>query len=143
MATFVLVPNPTVLAAQLGLFVVGYGVIKRFFVEPYMIIRDKREALTVGNKDEASRAIIECAAIATRIEVGLAAVSAEVKKTREITRDKALARRDSVVAAAQESARSEVAKVEQLIAADLTAERAKIPSIIKMLTDEVYALALA
>jgi len=143
MATFVLVPNPKVLAVQVVVFVAGYYAIKKLFVEPYMIIRDKREALTVGNKDEAVRALEEGASIATRIEARLAAVGAEAKQSRERKRDEALARRDSLISSAQEAARAEVAKVEGLIAADLASERSKIPNIISTLTDEVYALALA
>ena len=143
MATFEIVPHPAVLLVQVGVFLAGTVVVKKLFVEPYMALRDKREALTIGNKDEATRALAESDAIATRLEQRLAALTLDMKQAREKSRDEALTRRDAVIAAAQVEARNEVAKVETLVAADLAAERTKIPSIINKLTEEVYALALA
>ena len=59
MASLILVPDPEVLAIQAGLFLVAVGVVKKLYVEPYLAVRERRQAATVGSKDEAARTLAE------------------------------------------------------------------------------------
>lgn len=143
MAALNLVPNPSVLIVQVGVFLVNMAVVKKLFVEPYLVVRERREALTVGSKDEATRALAECETITQAIEARIVATATEAKKERERLRNAALEKRAAVLAAANAETQKTVEAVEQQIRQDLVAERAKVPSIVASLTDEVYKLALA
>lgn len=143
MASLNLVPNPTVLAVQAGLFLVNCFVVKKLYVEPYLRVRDRREALTVGSKDEAVRALSESDALAQKIEARISAAMLEAKAERERIRQVALANRDTLVADATAESRRNVEAVERQIQQEVAGERLKIPQIVASLTAEVYKLALA
>ena len=143
MATLNLVPDPGVLVVQGGIFLVAMGVVKTLFVGPYLKVRERREAATVGSKDEAIKALAEADAISRMIEDRLAAAASEAKAARERVRDAATAKRDQLLAAATAEANAAVAAVERQIQQDVAAERTKVPGVVAQLTDEVYKLALA
>lgn len=143
MASLNLVPNPPVLAVQAVVFLTGLVVVKKLFVEPYMTLRDKREALTVGSKDEAQKLLQETDRISQEITAKLNAAIIDAKQAREKVRDAALTKRNAALSAAEGESKQLVQQVEAQIKQDLAAEKAKVPAIVKSLTDEVYKLALA
>ncbi len=143
MATLNLVPNPTVLAVQAGVFLANLIVVKKLLVEPYLTVRDRREALTVGSKDEAQKILGDCEKISLDMAARLSGAADEAKKEREKIRDAANVKRNAALTAAAAEAKKLVAEVEKQIQQDLVGEKAKVPAIVKSLTDEVYKLALA
>jgi len=143
MAALNLVPDPEVLVVQAGIFLVALGVVKKLYVEPYLKVRERRLAATVGSKDEATKALGECDTIAQGIEQRLSGAASEAKAARETVRNAANLRRDELIAAATAEANAAVAAVEKDIQGELARERAKVPAVVAQLTDEVYSLALA
>lgn len=143
MASLNLVPNPPVLAVQVVVFLAGLTIVKKLFVQPYMELRDKREKLTVGSKDEALKFLADSDRISQEITAKLNRTIDEAKKSRDQTREAALQKRSSVLAAAEAETKKLVADVETQVKQDLAAEKAKVPAIVKNLTEEVYKLALA
>ncbi len=143
MASLNLVPNPPVLAVQAVIFLTSLVVVKKLFVEPYLELRDKREKLTVGSKDQALRLLEETDRVSLDITSKLNAAITEAKQAREKIRDAAIEKRTSALSAAEGESRKFLAEVETQIKQDLAQEKAKVPAIVKSLTDEVYKLALA
>lgn len=143
MSTLNLIPNPPVLAVQAGIFLVNYVVIKKLFVEPYLSVRDKRERLTVGNKEEATKAIGKAEVLAAEINVAISNAADGAKKERDRSRAVATEKRAAIVSAAEAEARSAVESIEKQIQADLRAERLKIPAVIQALSKQVYDQALS
>jgi F0F1-type ATP synthase membrane subunit b/b' len=143
MATLNLIPNPMVLGAQVGVFLANFVAVKKLFVEPYLSVRDRRQALTVGSQDEAAKALAKSEELTSQIERQLVAAASEAKAEREKIRDKALAKRSSLLAVAEADAKEKVAAVEREIQGEVKAETAKIPAVVQTLTDEVYRLAMA
>jgi F0F1-type ATP synthase membrane subunit b/b' len=138
-----LVPNPPVLAVQAVVFLAGLVVVKKLFVEPYLSVRDKREKLTVGSKDEAQKLLQDADRVAADVAARIGQAVEEAKKARGVTRDAALAQRQTTLSAAEADGKKLVAEVEKQVQQDLAQEKAKVPAIVKSLTDEVYKLALA
>ena len=142
MATLNLIPNPMVLGAQIGVFYLNFIAVKKLFVEPYLSVRDRRQALTFGSKDEATKALVSCDRISKDIESRYISSATEAKVDREQIREQAQIARQALIIAAEKDAKAEVANVETQIRAELVAEKEKIPGVIKALSDEVYKLAL-
>ncbi len=143
MASLNLVPNPPVLAVQAVVFLMGLAVVKKLFVEPFLELRDKREKLTVGSKDEAVKLLAEADRVSLDITAKLNTAITEAKQAREKTRDAAIDKRTAALSAAEGESKKFLAEVESQIRQDLAQEKAKVPAIVKSLTDEVYKLALA
>jgi F0F1-type ATP synthase membrane subunit b/b' len=143
MASLNLIPDPQVLAVQVGVFLVNAAVIKKLFVEPYLKVNDRREAATIGGKDSALKMLDACETLTTEIENRLASASDEAKRARELTREKAQKERAQLVKSAETDAKAVVEEVEARIKSDLATEKAKIPQMFQTLVGEVYSAALA
>ena len=50
-----LVPNPTVLAVQAGVFMANIFVIKKLWLDPYLRVYEKRQANTTGSQTDAEK----------------------------------------------------------------------------------------
>ena len=120
-----LVPNPTVLAVQAGVFLTNLVVVKKLFVEPYLSVRDRRDALTVGSKDEAQKFLAESERIALELQARIQTAAEEAKKEREKSREAAMVKRQAALAAASADAKKLIEQVEKQIQQDLTDEKAK------------------
>ncbi len=143
MASLNLIPDPQVLAVQVGVFLVNAVVIKKLFVEPYLRVNDRREAATIGGKDSALKMLDACETLTSEIETRLNSASDEAKRSREYTREKAQKQRTEIVKSAETEAKSVIAEVEATIKREIATERAKIPQVVSALVNEVYSQALA
>jgi F0F1-type ATP synthase membrane subunit b/b' len=142
MAALNLVPNPPVLVVQAGIFLANLAIIKKLYVDPYLSVRDRRDAQTLGNKDAATAALSQAEAVQAKISESLSAAADAAKKARDAQRATAIEKRNAVLKAAEAEAQAQVAAVEKQIQAELQSEKAKVPGIVASLTQEVYQLAL-
>ena len=142
MASLNLVPNPPVLAVQAVVFLANYAIIQKLFVAPYLAVRDRRDALTIGNKDAAVAALAQAEATQQKITDALSGAADAAKKSRDAFRATAIDKRTAILGAAEAEAKAAVGAVEKQIQGELATEKAKIPSIVAALTQEVYQLAL-
>lgn len=143
MASLELIPHPPVLAAQAVIFLVNVLVVKKLFVEPYFRVKDRRDKLTTGGKDDATRVLGEAEVMSAKINERLQSTYDAAKAEREKIRAAALAKRDTVLAVADRDTKTQIEAVSRQIQADLEQEKAKIPAVVAQLTDEVYRIALA
>jgi len=143
MASLELIPNPQVPVVQAGIFLANLVVVKKLWVEPYLTVRDRREKMTAGSKDDATRFLADAERLSEEINAKLKSAAGEAKSHRETIRNAALARRAQILAAAESEAKAHVDTVERQIKDELTRERSKVPAIVQTLTDDVYKLALS
>lgn len=142
MAQLVLVPNPVVLAVQAGVFLANVVVIKKLMLEPYLAVRDRREKLTQGNRDEAGAIVTRCEALATDINQRLVTTAQAAQKAKESIRNAALEKRNALLAAAEAESRATIEKMAAEVKQTLAAERAKVPQVVQQLTQQVFQLAV-
>lgn len=142
MAQLVLVPNPVVLAVQVGVFLANVVVIKKLMLEPYLAVRDRREKLTQGNRDEASAIVTRCESLATDINQRLVATAQTAQKAKESIRNEALEKRNAILAAAEAESHATIEKMAAEVKQTLAAERAKVPQVVQQLTQQVFQLAV-
>ena len=111
MAQLVLVPNPVVMAVQAGVFIAGAVIIKKLMIEPYLSVRDRREKLTVGNRDEAAMILNRCEIIAADVNKRLIQAAQTAHKAKEATRNSALERRNAIISAAEDESKATIARI--------------------------------
>lgn len=143
MASLNLIPNPPVLAVQAVIFLANVVVVKKLFVEPYLQVKDRRDKITVGSKDDAARFLAEAEQISQRLNERLQSAFDAAKAEREKIRNAAIAKRDALLAAAEAEAKTHVEAMERQISDALNREKSKVPGVVQTLTDEVYRIALA
>lgn len=143
MASLNLIPNPPVLAVQAVIFLANVVLVKKLFVEPYLQVKDRRDKVTIGSKDDATRLLAEAEQISQRVNERLQSAYDAAKVEREAIRNAAIAKRDDLLAAAEKDAKAHVESVERQIGDAMTREKAKVSGVVESLTDEVYRIALA
>lgn len=142
MAELNLVPNLTVVAVQTGIFITNLVIVKKLIVEPYFMLREKRDAMTSGAQGDAARLLSESEAMARKIEERLQTTSSEASAMREKVRQAAVQKAEEIRKAAETETKSAVAKVTAEIAAEVSKQRAGIPDAVRKLSEEVYKLAV-
>ena len=143
MASLNLIPDPMVLGAQIGLFLANFVAVKKLFVKPYLLVRDRRLALTIGSQEEATEALVETDRISRQIDQAFSDAAAQAKSERDAMRAHVESTRSSILTAAEAAAKSTVTAVEQQIRAELAEEKSKVPAVVKALTEEVLKVALS
>lgn len=139
MAQLNLVPDPAIVAAQIGLFVVNMFVVKKLFLEPYFRLQQKREALTTGSQADAARLLYECDEIARKVQDSIDEAAAAAASERERRKAAATQRRLEIIRGAEEKARAEVEAVASRVRAEVAEQRALLPKAISDLTAELFA----
>ena len=136
-----LVPDPITLVIQGVMFMIGYVIIDKLMLQPYLKLRGKREALTSGRQDDATQALQQVEQLSSDITKRITSVVDEERKKREEIRSKAVAEREQLLGAAETAARAEVNSVTTKIQARLAEEKAKVPNVVAQLTNDVFELA--
>lgn len=142
MAQLVLLPNPVVMAVQAGVFLAGAAIIKKLMVEPYLKVRDRREKLTIGNQGEAAAILERCEQIASDINKKITAANRLAHEDKDAIEKQAMAKRNEIVAAAESEARKILDAMAADIQDEIAKEKAKVPEVVKQLTEQVYQIAV-
>ncbi len=142
MSSFELFPEPTVLAVEAGVFLVNMAIIKKFMVDPYLKLKDKRDAATTGSKEGAAAALEKCESISAAIAKAIHAANDDARGIKEKIQVDASQKRDALVAAATKEARGTIESMQADVATQLNKERARVSEIVGSLTSEVYATAI-
>ncbi len=138
MAQLNLVPDPAVVGVQIGLFIVNMAVVKKLYLEPYLRLRAKRDALTTGSQADASRLMFECDEIARKVQSSIEEAAAAASSERERIKSAAVSRRTEIIKTAEEKARAEVESVTSRIQSELAEQRALLPKVVSELTAQVF-----
>jgi len=139
MAQLNLVPDPAVVGVQIGLFVVNMAIVKKLFLEPYLRLRAKRDALTTGSQADAARLLYECDEIARKVQESIEEAAASAASERERVKAGASQRRSDIIKGAEEKARAEVESVAARVKAEVAEQRAMLPKVISDLTTQLFA----
>jgi F0F1-type ATP synthase membrane subunit b/b' len=140
MAQLNLSPVPTVVAIQIGVFIVNMMIVKKLFLDPYMRLRAKRDALTSGSKADASRLLYECDEIARKVQDSIDSAASVAASERERIKTAAAKKRAEIIHAAELKAKAEFEAVSSSINEELAEQRRLLPKVITSLTDELFAL---
>lgn len=139
MAQLNLVPDPAIVGVQIGLFVVNMAIVKKLFLEPYLLLRAKRDALTTGSQADATRLLYECDEIARKVQESIEEAAAGAASERERVKVGASQRRTEIIKTAEEKARAEVESVAARVKKEVAEQRALLPQVISDLTSQLYA----
>jgi F0F1-type ATP synthase membrane subunit b/b' len=139
MAQLNLVPDPAIVGVQIGLFVVNMAIVKKLFLEPYLRLRAKRDALTTGSQADATRLLYECDEIARKVQESIEEAAAGAASERERVKVGASQRRTEIIKTAEEKARAEVESVAARVKKEVAEQRALLPQVISDLTSQLYA----
>jgi F0F1-type ATP synthase membrane subunit b/b' len=143
MATLELIPKVPVLIVQTGVFLANIVVVKKLFVDPYLKLQDRRDAMTIGNQEGATKILSECESITRNVTSKLEDAYAEAAAAREVVRGNTIAKKTQILKAAETEARTYVAAIEKEIQLEVAREKQKIPAIVNSLTQEFYEKTLS
>jgi F0F1-type ATP synthase membrane subunit b/b' len=143
MATLELIPKVPVLIVQTGVFLANIVVVKKLFVDPYLKLQDRRDAMTIGNQEGATKILAECETITRNVTTKLEAAYAEAAAAREVVRASTLTKKTEMLKAAEAEARAYVEAIEKDIQQEVAREKQKIPAIVNSLTQEFYEQTLS
>lgn len=142
MAGINLVPNPTVLVVQTGIFLANLIIVKKFIVEPYVALRDKRAAMTTGQQTEAVKILAQCDVMTQTITASVQTAISDSSKVAQGILVEAQKKKDAILKSAEEKAKSAIEAAKSEIAATLQQERSKVPEVVRKLADEIYTAAM-
>ena len=134
-----LTPDPVLLGTQAVIFLANMLVVKKLILEPYLMVRSRREAATGGSQDEALKLSQEALAMEAKITERMRAEHKEATMAREAIKAKAMSERSAKLANAEASAKQAQVKIEQEIAQNLSEERANKEASIKTIADNFFA----
>jgi F0F1-type ATP synthase membrane subunit b/b' len=134
-----LVPNPTILAIQSGIFFTAIYTVKKLYLDPYLKLKEKRLNATVGNQQSAAQLLADN-------HKKLEQITASVKKgvhtameTSEAIRKTSSAEKDKILQEADKAAKQSLDEIRTEISSELKTEKTKLPDVVKQLTEQVYA----
>lgn len=142
MANLQLVPNPTVLVVQAGVFLSAMVVVKKLYVDPFLKLKDKRDAATTGNQDLASELLAKNEADKVTVKERISEASSEALQLISSAKKAATEERDAIVAKASAEAKERIQALSKEIAERLSEERARIPEVVAKLSATVYDRAI-
>ena len=134
MAGLNLVPNPTVLAIQTGIFLTALVVVKKLFLTPYLRIKERSEKATTGSQSAAASTTSENSNLGAKIEARLAEAAAQARQQAQTIKTKALHERDTYVTAAESDAKQTIGAMRKTIDDELKAEKGRVPAIVQQLS---------
>lgn len=141
MAQLNLAPVPSVVAVQALVFLVNMVIVRKLFLDPYLRLRARREALTAGSKADANRLLYECDEIARKVQESVDAAAAAAASDRERIKTAAMAKRSEIIGAAETKAKAEFESVATRVKEEVSEQRRLLPQVINSLTNEVFNLA--
>lgn len=138
MSSLNLVPNPTVLIVQTGIFLVNAVVAKKFILEPFIRVHKQRYGATKGSQELAIKLEEDNKTKTQGITFKIQEAASSAHKMRDEIVSKARNEKDLILKKAENEAREYLDAMSKEIKAQIENERTKIPSIVVAMTSEVY-----
>ena len=139
MAGLSLNPNPYVLVTQAGIFLTSMYAIKALMVEPYLKVKSKRDARTLGSQKKADEVVASNAEKASDLEKKLkASVEAsrlEVQKILKHSQEK----QEAVLSEATKESSEYLKEMDKALEKELADCQKQLPSVVKEISDVCYA----
>jgi F0F1-type ATP synthase membrane subunit b/b' len=134
MSSLNLSPNPVIMAATAGVFLVNLLAVKKLFLEPYLKVRDQRIKATFGNQAAAEQLEVENTRATEKIRDRIAQASLEARNFRDSSLAAAKQKRDDLLAAASKEANEVVASLRGNLVKELAEQRQAVPAIVQQLS---------
>jgi len=138
MAELSLVPNPTLLVVQTGIFLTNVWLVNTLILKPYQKLKAARDQATVGNQDEARRTLQEVATISEAIKQKTTAALEQARQSIKSARDQAQNQQAQLTAAANAESQTFLDGFRTDLKTNLASERAKSNEILGTLSDEIF-----
>lgn len=138
MSAFNLSPNPYVMATQAVVFISAIAVVKKLYLEPYLRVRSRRDAMTTGSKAHADELVDKNSQLTSQITSRVSEAHTTTRQLREDMIKSASANKQKIVSDAEAEAKATVDAMRTQIAQDLKNEKANIPDVVKNVSDAVY-----
>ena len=132
-------PDPIVLGIQAAIFLANMFVVKKLMLEPYLAVRNRRDAKTGGSQDVAQKLQSEAQELETKITERMRSAHKEAATVREAIKKDAMDKRAAVLAKAEGEAKAEQAKIEEAISANIKEERARQAETVRAISDQFFA----
>ena len=143
MASLNLKPTLWILAIQAVIFLLTLFSIKKLILKPFLELKVKRDNMTVAKRFKADKMFKDCEEMRARFEAKMDEVCGFAKEEHTKKRKIAMTEYYEVIHKAENEAKAAVSSLTKEIEAGISAERAKIPSIVKSMTDEIYVKLLS
>jgi len=138
MSSLNLVPNPTVLLVQAGVFLANAYVAKKMIIEPYLDVYKRRHGVTKGSQDLAVRLENENKAAVLGITARIQDAATAANKVREQIISEARQEKAKIIGQAEQEAKGYLDTMMKDIQGQFAVERAKITDIVSAISTEVY-----
>jgi len=138
MAELSLVPNPTLLVVQTGIFLTNVWLVNTLILKPYQKLKAARDQATVGNQDEARRTLQEVTTISEAIKQKTTAALEQARQSIKSARDQAQNQQAQLTAAASAESQTFLDGFRTDLKTNLASERAKSKEILGTLSDEIF-----
>lgn len=143
MSSLHLVPNPTIIAVQAGVFLANFVIVKKFYLDPYLKITGKREAMTDGSQEESASIEKKNAETSARMERQLRELNEHTHEHRARLNAEADDKSSKILQLAENEAESIIAGVQEEIKLAVEKESANIPETVEELTSAIYKQTLS
>lgn len=143
MSSLQLVPNPTVIAVQAGVFMANFVIVKKLYLDPYLRVSGKREALTEGSQEESAEIERQNAQTSANMEAQLRELNEMTHKHRQSLNSEADDKSSKILALAEKEAQQIIADVQEQIKAAVAKESENIPETVEELTSAIYKQTLS
>ncbi len=138
MSAFNLTPDPAVMIVQAGVFMTGIVIVNKLYLQPYLKVRTRREALTTGSKAHAEELLEKNKQIAAMIASKASAAQADVAQMREQKIHGATSQKQKIVSGAEQEAKSTIESMRSQIAQEIKSAKAELGGVVKKVADEMY-----
>lgn len=133
-----LIPKPQVMAVQAVIFCAALVIIKKFIIDPYLKVRDKRESFTSGSKDQAKDLIKKSSDLDFKIESSLNKAREDSRQIKKEKYEAAIEQKEKIVSQADADAKATVGAMTENIKKQISEEKALIPAFVAQLTEQFY-----
>ena len=138
MAELNLVPNPTLLVVQGGMFLTNIWLINKLILRPYLKLKEARDRLTIGNQD-ATRSVREEIELKSKtIKERLDKALDDARLTLNAARQEAEKQQEQMVNLAQENLERDLEHFRTGLKITLLEERSKTAKVVEDISQEIY-----
>jgi F0F1-type ATP synthase membrane subunit b/b' len=136
-------PDPVIIGIQAVIFLVNIGIIKKLFLEPYLALKDARDAATIGGQSQADQMLADSKRMQEQIDQRVRETFQRVSKTSEAVRVEAATKKQQLIADAEKHARDLQNAALAEIDAELKTARASIEKEIDQVASAMMTAVLA
>jgi F0F1-type ATP synthase membrane subunit b/b' len=140
MAGLEIIPDPKIVAMQMGIFAGNLLICKKLFVEPFLNLISKRDSLSTDLDKQAARFRLEAVGSAQKIQDACRSIDAEVAQRALELDAQAKASKMAQLAQVKEATASSFSSFQQELLKASKEERAKLDTTAEALAQDFYRL---